>query len=394
MKLGRQTAGRYIRTAGGGAGRYRGPAVINPQVGDRVSEYLLDQQVGAGSFGQVWKAHHHIWRDKVVAVKIPTDSQFVRNLQREGTTIHGLQHPNIVRAIGLDPYAEIPYLIMEFVDGQSMRQVIQQHPKGMPIMTAQRIISGILKALDHAHTNGVVHRDIKPENILIAGAGAKPAEKITIDDVKVTDFGLGLAGQITTETIMQSGSMVSEQGRSISGTLAYMAPEQRDEGRTDARSDLYAVGILLFESIVGERPSGSDLPSHVREGLPSWVDPVYSRLYTRWERRFPSATEVLRTIETASVPPVVRPSAASKGSAPAYPAMPDARRSAPPPVVRKGERICPDCHEVVPIDDNYCIHCGSQLAARIRRCACCGAYPENDDRFCIRCGTQLPAAVA
>ena len=230
------------------------------EVGERVSEYLLDEVIGAGSFGQVWKAHHHIWKDKVVAVKIPTDSQYVRNLQREGVTIHGLNHPNIVRAIGLDPYGDVPYFVMEFVDGVALRALIDKHPKGMPVRPAHRILCGILRALDHAHGAGVVHRDIKPANILIAG-GDRPADEIDIDDVKVTDFGLGKIGEVTTSSIMQSGSLRSEDGRSISGTLAYMAPEQRDGGETDARSDLYAVGVVLFEMMCGERPSGSDMPS-------------------------------------------------------------------------------------------------------------------------------------
>lgn len=351
------------------------------EVGSRISEYILDEIAGAGSFGQVWKAHHHIWKDKRVAIKIPTDSQYVRNLQREGVTIHGLNHPNIVRAVGLDPYGEIPYLVMEFVDGVALRTIIDQYPKGMPVRPAHRIICGLLRALEHAHDNGVIHRDVKPANILIAGGGSKPTEEIDIEDVKITDFGLGKTGEITTSSIMQSGSLLSEEGRSISGTLAYMAPEQRDGGRTDARSDLYAVGVVLFEMLCGERPSGSDMPSHVREGLPSWVDPVFSRLYTRRERRFASAAEVLETIDATSVPPVMR-SVAGVGAAP--PAGPTGRRA----------RACPSCHARVESGDNYCINCGTQVVVSPRRCEACGAFPDVTDRFCIFCGEALPANVA
>ncbi|MBN2562541.1 MAG: protein kinase [Phycisphaerae bacterium] len=353
--------------------------MTGPQAGDRISEYVLDEQIGAGSFGQVWKAHHHMWNDTVVAIKIPTDSQFVRNLQKEGLTIHGLRHPNIVRAIGMDPYAEIPYLTMEFVDGPSLRELVDQHPSGMPIRAARRVACGILRALEHAHQNGVIHRDIKPANILIAGGRAKPTEEIEAEDVKVTDFGLGRAGQITTTSIMQSGSLLSEEGRSISGTLAYMAPEQRDGRETDERSDLYAVGIVLFEMLCGDRPSGSDMPSHLREGLPSWVDPVYSRLYTRRERRFPNATEVLQTIESSSVPPVVWPGP----------------RVFPPtsgPMMGEGRsRTCSSCKAAVEVGDNFCIMCGTQVVAGPRRCPKCDAYPAAEDRFCVFCGAQLPA---
>ncbi len=354
--------------------------MTGPQIGDRISEYVLDEQVGAGSFGQVWKAHHHVWKEEIVAIKVPTDSQFVRNLQKEGTAIHGLRHPNVVRAIGLDPYAETPYLVMEFVDGVSLRQLIDKHPSGLPIRTAKRITCGILRALGHAHENNVIHRDIKPANILIAGGGVKAADEIDVDDVKVTDFGLGKAGQVTTTSILQSGSLLSEDGRSISGTLAYMAPEQRDGGTTDGRSDLYAVGIVLFEMLCGERPSGSDMPSHIREGLPSWVDPVYLRLYTRYDRRFPSAAEALAEIDVTSVPPVAIPHG---GSVPLSGA-------------RNGDlhhELCPACSAAVEPGDNYCTMCGTQVVPNPRRCPTCDAYPATEDKYCVFCGTTLPAQV-
>ena len=355
-----------------------------PQAGDRISEYLLDEPAGTGSFGQVWRAHHHIWQDKIVAIKIPTDTQYVRNLQKEGITIHGLQHPNIVRAMGLDPYGEVPYLVMEYVDGCSLRDLIDAHPQGLPIRAAQNIVCGILSALDHAHTNGVVHRDIKPANILVARTENQPADRLEIGDVKVTDFGLGRAGQVTTHSIMQSGSLLSEEGRSISGTLAYMAPEQRDGGETDARADLYSVGIVLFEMMCGERPSGSDMPSQVRRGLPSWVDQIYSRLYTRLERRFASAAEVLREIEAGSVPPVAR----KAGIPPPPPAGGESPYAGPGQYAR-----CPSCGGDLESQDNFCIMCGCQVNVRPRRCTHCMSYPGPDDKFCIACGTPLPETV-
>jgi len=345
-----------------------------PQAGDRISEYILDALIGAGSFGQVWKAHHHIWKNELVAIKVPTDSQFVRNLQKEGLTIHGLKHANIVRAIGLDPYADIPYLVMEYVDGVSLAGLIETYPRGMPIRDAQNITIGILRALDHAHGAGVIHRDIKPANILIAG-GPRSGEPVPVEAVKVTDFGLGRAGEITTASILQSGSLLAEDGRSISGTLAYMAPEQRDGGETDARSDLYSVGIVLFEMICGERPSGSDMPSHIREGLPAWIDAVFARLYTRRDRRFASAADALRTIENSVLPALIgRPPPIGGRSAPAG--------------------SCRACGAEAESGDNFCIYCGTQLAPHPRRCPRCGGYPSLEDRFCMFCGTALPAPVA
>jgi len=98
--------------------------MASPQ--QRVGEYVLQDRIAAGTFGEVWRAHHHVWHDRVVAVKIPTDPQYLRNLQREGVAIHGLTHPNIVRALGFDPYADPPYLTMEFVPGTSLRPLVQK----------------------------------------------------------------------------------------------------------------------------------------------------------------------------------------------------------------------------------------------------------------------------
>ncbi len=354
--------------------------MTGPQVGNRISEYVLDALVGAGSFGQVWKAHHHVWKDEIVAIKVPTDSQYVRNFQKEACTIHGLRHANIVRAIGLDPYAEIPYLVMEFVDGQSLAQVIAANPQGMPMRAIEQILRGVLSALECAHAGGVIHRDIKPANILVAGAGKRPTDQIRSDDVKVTDFGLGRVGELTTNSILQSGSLLAEEDKSISGTLAYMAPEQRDGGQTDARSDLYSVGIVLFEMISGERPSGSDMPSSLREGLPAWVDTIYTRLHTRHDRRYASAGEVLQAMQIAPR------SVTGRVEIPSLPG--------PKTASRLGDQgKCPSCGHVGEVGDNFCIMCGEQLAARVRRCPTCGGYPGSEDLYCILCGATLAGAM-
>src|SRR5262245_44572053 len=99
---------------------------IMPAVNQRISEYILDQRLGAGTFGEVWRARHHVWADQMVAIKIPTDPQYIRNLQREGAALHGLEHDNIVQARGFDPYADPPYLVMEYVPGMSLRTLIAQ----------------------------------------------------------------------------------------------------------------------------------------------------------------------------------------------------------------------------------------------------------------------------
>src|SRR5580692_849254 len=114
-------------------------------INQRVGEYVLQDKINSGTFGEVWKAHHHVWTDQTVAIKMPTDPQFLRNLQREGIAIHGLVHPNIVRAIGFDPYAEVPYLTMEYVPGTSLRPLIQK--KSLSISDAISVLRQVLAGL-------------------------------------------------------------------------------------------------------------------------------------------------------------------------------------------------------------------------------------------------------
>ncbi len=113
------------------------------QPGDRINNYIVEELIGTGSFGLVFKAKHHVF-DEYVAVKIPTDPQYVQNLRREGVAVHGLRHNNIVRALDMDPYHAPPYLIMEYLAGPTLREVIDAHPKGLPQRSAVNIMKGVL----------------------------------------------------------------------------------------------------------------------------------------------------------------------------------------------------------------------------------------------------------
>ncbi len=339
--------------------------------GERISNYLLEVPLGAGSFGEVWRARHHVL-DEVVAIKIPTDPQFVRNLRREGLAAHGLRHPNVVRVFDLDPYADPPYLVMEYVEGPSLRMVIDELKATIPIAVAIAIVRGALHGLAAAHDQGMIHRDVKPANILLN----HPLDRVTSvteQSVKITDFGLGYVGGVTTQSIMQSGSMMTQDGRSVAGTLAYMSPEQKEGGELDGRSDLYACGIVLFELLTGERPQGNDVPSSLRPEVPACLDEVFKRCYTRRERRYTSAGEMLGALTRQETPP------------------PTTARPVPPPrwVRPGGEPRCPGCNSAVHRDDQFCIRCGHQLVEAVPRCPSCQAYVHSRDLFCIYCGTDL-----
>jgi serine/threonine-protein kinase len=332
-----------------------------PQSEQRVGEYILEQPLGKGTFGEVWRARHHAWGDQRAAVKIPTDPQYLRNLQHEGVAVQGLVHPNIVRAIGFDPYADPPYLITEYIPGKSLRATMAAQK--LSIDDAIAVMRQVLGGLKHAHAAGIVHRDVKPENILIheraAGEGFA-SEGV----VKITDFGLGkAANDIAVTSIAYSASLNSPEARDIAGTLDYMAPEQRTGGPVDGRADLYACGVVLYEMLTGERPAGTDVPSDVNPSVPRYLDDVFKGSYARLEKRFASADEFLSAL--------------------------GAKAGAQPPPLPRGASGCPQCRASVGPDDQFCMHCGVQLVAHVRRCAKCGAYPESADQYCIFCGDAL-----
>jgi len=359
-----------------------------PTANQRISEYVLEEKVGGGTFGEVWRAHHHVWVDQLVAVKIPTDPQYVRNLQREGVAIHGLVHPNIVRPIGFDPYAETPYLVMEYVPGTSLRPLVQQ--KKLSVGDAVAVMRQVLTGLAYAHKQGVTHRDVKPENILIHerafrdGFGSEGV-------VKVTDFGLGKAAAATSmNSIAYSASMNSPEGRDIAGTLDYMAPEQRGGLDVGPRADLYACGVVLYEMLTGERPAGTDVPSELNPSVPRYLDGVFRRSYARLDKRFNSAEEFLTALAAEPPPlPGKRHEAEQRVSGGYVPAVQKGYTSSP------GTGTCPQCRQQVDGTDQFCMHCGVQLVSNIRRCPKCGAYPDASDRYCIFCGeTLVEGAVA
>jgi serine/threonine protein kinase len=222
--------------------------------GQRVGEYVLEREVGQGRFGQVWRAHHHVWTETVRAVKLPTDPDYLRVLHHEGRTLKSLSHPNIVAVEGLDQGVMDPYLVMEYVNGCSLRPLISG--RLLDQSCALAVLGQILIGLEHAHGRGIVHRDLKPENVLIdqragnCGFGSPGV-------VKLSDFGFGQSRTLepTASSILISGS-ISDESRSLAGTVAYMAPELLGNEEADASCDLYSCGLILFEMLTGRRPSG------------------------------------------------------------------------------------------------------------------------------------------
>ncbi len=336
------------------------------QTDQRIGEYVLDSRIGAGAFGEVWRARHHVWRDQLVAIKVPTEPQYLRTLQREGSALHGLLHANIVKAVAFDPFADPAYLMMEYVPGTNLRPLIKG--RKLSAVDAVAILRQVLAGLSYAHSRGLVHRDIKPENILIHERAA--SEGYIIDGlVKVTDFGLGRATQTAaTQSIAFSASLNNDIGHELAGTLDYMAPEQRAGESVDGRADLYACGVVLYEMLTGERPAGTELPSDLNAQVPHYLDDAFRRSYARLEKRYASADEFLAALDAGAKP---------------------ASANLPIPMPYASRRGCPQCRQPSDAGDQFCMYCGTQLVPYVRRCAACGGYPDPSEPVCVLCGHDL-----
>ncbi len=172
---------------------------------ERIGEYILQDRLGQGTFGEVWRAAHHQWPERVVAIKLPSDVEHCRRLREQGDAIRRLVHPNIVRALGCDPFAKTPYLAMEYVPGVSLRAYIRDHK--LSPNDALAIMCQVLLGLRTAHQQGILHLDIKPEKILVDERVASRGFG-ELGAIRLTDFGMRInAERADAGSIQYSGSL-------------------------------------------------------------------------------------------------------------------------------------------------------------------------------------------
>ena len=260
------------------------PVVIN-------ARYELGRRIGRGGMAEVFVARDRLL-DRPVAVKIlfaeyAKDPLFVERFRREAMSAASLNHPNIVGVYDWGQVDTTYYIAMEYVQGRTLAEILQKHER-LSVLQACDIALDIASALSSAHTAGVAHRDIKPANVIVSATG----------HVKVADFGIARAiGAAVEQGLTQTGAVM--------GTATYFSPEQAQGAQPDPRSDLYSLGVIMYEMLAGEPPfTGEnaiaiaykqvhDVPVPLRTKNPE-ISPAFSAIVMKClakdrERRYPTA---------------------------------------------------------------------------------------------------------
>ena len=265
--------------------------------GDKIDDYLVDNLVARSGMASIYRCTDA--RDgRTVAIKLPhpemeSDPVLFDRFQREADIGQQLDHPGIMKVLASGSKGRV-YMVMEWVEGRLLREILSEEKK-LPPDRATRIVVSICEALDYAHGHGVVHRDLKPENIMVDRG----------DRIKLIDF--GIAGQTGARRL--TFAKLSQ----VMGTPDYISPEQVKGRRGDGRSDIYALGIILYEMLTGKTPFTGDNPFAIMNDRllnnpipPREIDPSISPvlqeiLYRAIERdpknRYPTAHEFAKDLE-------------------------------------------------------------------------------------------------
>ncbi len=262
----------------------------SPRVGQTIAgKFVIEAVIAAGGIGTVYRARQ-LGLDRVVALKLlreefARDEDFLERFKREARAASRLEHPNSVRVLDFGQHDDgsLLYLAMEYVEGRTLYEVIRQD---IPLPDARivDILSQVLAAVGVAHDMGVVHRDLKPENIMIIRGTSDEGEHAEL--VKVLDFGIASLGTVARDAAgsYAEGPRMTKRGLLV-GTPEYMAPEQAGGERADRRSDLYSLGVVLYQMMTGRLPFRGDSPltvavKHITEApeRPSQIAAVNPKL--------------------------------------------------------------------------------------------------------------------
>ena len=379
-------------------------------IGAMLGHYRILAPLGQGGMARVYRAHQENL-DREVAVKVlppwyATDRNFVDRFKQEARVVARLSHANIVMVHDAGEQDGHIYIVMQLVDGGTLKQLLDQfqaEDKTMDVAEANRIFKQLASALSYAHERGIIHRDVKPVNVLMDRSG-RPI---------LSDFGIAKVLASTREQLTRPGTGV--------GTPEYMSPEQCRGEAVDRRSDIYSLGVMLFEALTGRTPfQGENYPalahSHIYElpPRPSSLNPaitptieqvILKALMKEPVQRFQQVSEMADALESAvlhTYPPdrvPQRPGDALLGMAsPVAQGGLSQGRSMQAPVQAPASNpyagplalyVCPNCQHLNKPQMRFCTKCGFPLKV----CPFCGSQNPVGNRFCSKCGQVLPSGL-
>ena len=263
------------------------------------NRYEIIEKIGNGGMATVYKSKDRVL-NRYVAVKIlrdefTTDEEFIKRFMIEAQSAASLTHPNIVSIFDVGNEGNLYYIVMELIKGKTLKEIITEENGPLPWKWSLNVVTQIASALETAHKNNIVHRDIKPHNIIITEDGI----------AKVTDFGIAKA--VSNSTITAFGTTI--------GSVHYFSPEHARGGFTDAKSDLYSLGVVMYEMLTGKVPFDADTPVSValkhmqekpvepkelNENIPQVVNDIIMKAMQKdINLRYQSATEMVKDLNTA-----------------------------------------------------------------------------------------------
>ena len=270
---------------------------MDKYIGKRLDgRYEIHELLGVGGMAYVYKAYDNIEKRwvaiKILKEELAGNSDFLRRFRNESKAIAVLSHPNIVKVYDVSFGDRIQYIVMEYIDGITLKQYIEQQGE-IKWREALYFTMQILRALQHAHEKGIIHRDIKPQNIMLLEDGT----------IKVTDFGIARFSQAETQTMTDKAI----------GSVHYIAPEQARGGYINDKADIYSVGVMLYEMLTGQLPFVADNavsvaimqmqaeptpPSRINPSIPKGLEEITMHAMEKNPaQRFPSAADMLEDVE-------------------------------------------------------------------------------------------------
>ena len=270
---------------------------MDKYIGKRLDgRYEIHELLGVGGMAYVYKAYDNIEKRwvaiKILKEELAGNSDFLRRFRNESKAIAVLSHPNIVKVYDVSFGDRIQYIVMEYIDGITLKQYIEQQGE-IKWREALYFTVQILRALQHAHEKGIIHRDIKPQNIMLLEDGT----------IKVTDFGIARFSQAETQTMTDKAI----------GSVHYIAPEQARGGYINDKADIYSVGLMLYEMLTGQLPFVADNavsvaimqmqaeptpPSRINPSIPKGLEEITMHAMEKNPaQRFPSAADMLEDVE-------------------------------------------------------------------------------------------------